>query len=318
MQVIVFNYQIYDSYESDTLKYWIERPNSNYIISRIWVEDAYNQMRVAITNEVNSNITPVKTWPSSFQSQYDRANEINQCINDPNRTYHMYNVMDSDVLLNNEISKKNYNNKGLYVVNCSPMVSTYWSTSAPCDWFGTATIPLVINEGTVIRDSTDGALFSNRSVLGLTNNNEIKSYSFKKGNNEDEISNNKATVKKIKEDGVKYTFANFGTLVNDYKVKTSSSDNNIRTSLCQIDEHNYILISSTVSDTSTEIRDVNGISLLKMANDMVEYGCKTGYNFDGGGSQTSYYIKNNNIINYIRPRSYDGRGLADLFYFVEK
>ena len=113
MQVIVFNYQIYDSYESDTLKYWIERPNSNYIISRIWVEDAYNQMRVAITNEVNSNITPVKTWESSFQSQYDRANEINQCINDPNRTYHMYNVMDSDVLLNNEISKKNYNNKGL-------------------------------------------------------------------------------------------------------------------------------------------------------------------------------------------------------------
>ena len=123
-------------------------------------------------------------------------------------------------------------------------------------------------------------------------------------------------------DGVKYTFANFGNLVIDSKVKATSTANSIRSAVCQIDEHNYILISSTVFDSSESTRETYGISRKFMAEEMLSYGCKRGFNLDGGGSQVQFHKQNTNNYAFVPStygsRSYDGRGLADILYFVEK
>ena len=76
---------IYAQYDSDTLKYWIEK-KSTYSIIHLWVEDAYNQMKTAVPNPYRTLATVEK-------------------------------------LMNKEINAKGYQNKGMIVTNGSGFVS---------------------------------------------------------------------------------------------------------------------------------------------------------------------------------------------------
>ena len=76
-----------------------------------------------------------------------------------------------------------------------------------------------------------------------------------------------------------------------------------RTQFCQIDKNNFVL-ASCPQDT------VSGCG-----NKMFRFGCSTGYNFDGGGSQKLYHRPGNGAITSIIDRS---RLIPDMLYFVEQ
>ena len=70
--------------------------------------------------------------------------------------------------------KNNHVNKGVYAVNSSPMVSTLFYTNAPCDWYGTAATPIVINNGEIILKKflINGNIFQSINNLVDINTND--------------------------------------------------------------------------------------------------------------------------------------------------
>ena len=92
-------------------------------------------------------------------------------------------------------------------------------------------------------------------------------------------------------------FAFGPTLVKNGSVAISQNEevgramaNNPRTAIGIIDDLHYILV---VSDGRTN--ESQGLSLYELAQVMQQYGCKTAYNLDGGGSSTMYF--NGQVIN---------------------
>ena len=85
---------------------------------------------------------------------------------------------------------------------------------------------------------------------------------------------------------------------HDYDIYSTSQNeevgramaNNPRTAIGIIDDLHYILV---VSDGRTN--ESQGLSLYELAQVMQQYGCKTAYNLDGGGSSTMYF--NGQVIN---------------------
>lgn len=84
-------------------------------------------------------------------------------------------------------------------------------------------------------------------------------------------------------------------------------DSNYRTSLCQVDKHNFVLYtgySLGIHDYMKELHDL--------------FGCKTVVNLDGGGSTGMYYkTKSMTSVGTIYQRVVDNRTIADMLYFVE-
>ena len=355
-------------YESSTLKYWLERPSgTHYVVTHIWVEDAKSQMKVALTT------------PKSSGSNYPREIQIGGTI------------------INNEIKNKGYQNKGLVAVNASPMNDGNLVKKSPVKWRGTQDIPLVINDGKVIRNSVKISISSSELTSTEKTNYNYNSYSSLSSYNSDNkmlstfsryvvfldkstgnlnyrwfynpflygnskwISDRNAKYEKDKEttrikDASYYLKANdnnanyviknadytFGfsprLIVNGESANPDASKKANRQALCQIDAHNFILITSHLDGKSSESNSdssskyfcgplINGkcprvtwgLTLNDLSNIMVKYGCKTGVNLDGGGSTTYYYKNTKGTSSATRlPIQKENRGLADMLYFVEQ
>ena len=262
-------------YESETLKYWIENAGTNYKTTHIWVKDAYNQMKVAIPAKIGSLYT-------------------------------------AKTILNSEIKNKDYGNKGIVAINASGIVGggfgKVYANLKP-SWTGTAAIPLVINDGKIIRDSTEQEL-PNITYLtyGMKKDGYLAYYKYGKGN---DTEYNKKIKEKIISDGIKYTYGFSPVLVWNGEVKSTVQEKNIRQGLCQINRNNFVIVTNT---NSTNNRSV-GFDLKSLANYMVKLNCKYGINLDGGGSVNLYYKGSKNTIYSVKTSN---RGLVDVLYFIEK
>ena len=173
--------------------------------------------------------------------------------------------------------------------------------------------------------------------MGLTNKNKLRHYSF--GTN---VERNNSLRQTITNDGVKYTF-NFSSpmLLNNssgtISINNTTTDLASRTGLCQIDEHNFIILSTTMTPGQNNnqyndgFRYAHGLSKNTMAAIFLNYGCIWGANLDGGGSQSHVYKKNNEkYYRYyddygkvqVYANTYNTYGLerevTDQLYFVEK
>ena len=282
------------SYNSPTLKYRVDSYD-NYVVTYVWVENAYDQMKVAIT--------PAKSSSSEVPRTVQKAGN----------------------LINGEISSKNYTSKGLVAVNASSIVSSKFGTTLPSDWFGTASTPIVIYEGRILRNSLNGSnpAAASKKIYGLSKNNELKYYSYTNGATAERIATNQKTYNAIINDGIKYTFGFWPVLVENGTLMSSNysnaqdsfKSNNIRQSICQVDQNNFILITSTNS-TSTRVK--NGLSLEQLGKLMISFKCKTGFNLDGGGSTSYYYKKSGASKATVLKTGYDNRDIVDMLYFVEK
>lgn len=85
---------------------------------------------------------------------------------------------------------------------------------------------------------------------------------------------------------------------------------NPRTSIGIIDENHYIII---VGDGRTS--ESKGLSLYELAQVMKQYGAKTAYNLDGGGSSSLYF--NGQLINKptTNGKTISERAVSDIVYF---
>jgi exopolysaccharide biosynthesis protein len=111
------------------------------------------------------------------------------------------------------------------------------------------------------------------------------------------INESQTTAQELLDNGVQNLFAFGPTLIKNGKLSVSQNEevgramaNNPRTAIGIIDDLHYIFV---VSDGRTS--ESTGLSLYELALVMQEYGCKTAYNLDGGGSSTMYF--NGQIIN---------------------
>ena len=76
---------------------------------------------------------------------------------------------------------------------------------------------------------------------------------------------------------------------------------------------NYMKFAKDIN----EVMRIGGLNYKRLAEIFVDYGCKIGFNLDGGGS-TVIYFKNDSLGNPQRYGPYDGRMLTDMMYFIEK
>ena len=111
------------------------------------------------------------------------------------------------------------------------------------------------------------------------------------------INESQTTAQDLLDNGVQNLFAFGPTVIKNGKLSVSQNEevgramaNNPRTAIGIIDDLHYIFV---VSDGRTS--ESSGLSLYELALVMQEYGCKTAYNLDGGGSSTMYF--NGEIIN---------------------
>ena len=259
--------------EGTTIKYWYDNTFKNYGITHIWVRDAYKQFKTEI--------------PDKFGTLAN-ANTLSQ-----------------------KAARKN-SGKTLISINGSGFVTESFGKEmyqVTKEWKNTSVSPIVIYEGKVLRDFTklDLNMTENR-IFAMNSNKNLSIYSYSKKKEE-----NAGKVNELLNNGVKYTFSFRPVLVNKGVVNTGlSKDNNIRQSICQIDQHNFLFISNITSNRS------NGFSYNSLANKMVELGCKTGFNLDGGGSMSIYYVKKGTTTpTKIRVMEGNfGRSIADIVYFV--
>ena len=283
--IIVTSDNMIASYDSSSLKYFITKGGTYYNISYIWVEDAYSQFKVAITSPKSSAPIP---------RNIEKADKI------------------IDYMLSTNPS---YSSKGFITINASAMVSSSYGKNAPANWFGTSQIPLILNDGKVIRDSSNEKISVDGDyiIYGLKSNGDLAYYRFTLGSNSAEKEANRNLFNQIKNDGVLYTFGFNPVLVSNKTVVASSNSPNIRQAICQVDKNNFIIVTNT---NSTSNRDV-GFGYRSLGELFVSLNCKTAFNLDGGGSTCLYYQKPNS--NYVKVNTtYEGRGLSDMIYFIEK
>ena len=213
--------------------------------------------------------------------------------------------------LTQKAAKKN-SGKTIIAVNGSGYVSS--STSAELykvnkAWGNTSVSPIVIYEGKVLRDYTSYDLpYTHIRMYGMTKNGVLNHYYYSKTKED-----NNGIAKGMLNDGIKYTFGWYPILVLNNKIQNNlSKDPNIRQSICQIDSNNFLFITNISSNRS------KGFSPYSLANKMVELGCQSGYNLDGGGSTSIYYVKKGSSSpTKIRVmEGSNGRAVADIVYFV--
>ena len=257
----------------DTIKVWIEE-KKNYYVSHIWVSDAYNQMKTTVPAEFGENLLTPK-----------------------------------DLLLQ-DINNKGYHSKTIIAVNGSGFVlkgtfdDAYYQANNR--WNKTSVSPIVIVNGKVLRDISDGKIPSSKHITyGLKKDGYLGYYNYLKGTN---VKENINTSQKIINDGIKYTLAFNPVLVENHQVVTQKKSPNIRQGLCQIDKNNFVLITNNSSNRSI------GFTFYDLANYMVTLGCTTGFNLDGGGSTTLLFKDSSSNINVLYGNN---RKVADILYFHE-
>ncbi|MBQ9902879.1 MAG: phosphodiester glycosidase family protein [Clostridia bacterium] len=171
------------------------------------------------------------------------------------------------------------------------------------DYYGANSQGYVIKNGVIYRDTArrstnyDDLVIYRDGSFGIINESEV-------------------TAQQLLDSGVVNLFAFGPTLVSDGKVVISQNEevgramaNNPRTAIGMIDDLHYVLV---VSDGRTSASQ--GLSLYELAQVLQQYGCKTAYNLDGGGSSTMYFngeVVNNPTTNGNRISE---RSVSDIVY----
>ena len=276
------NENIIKQIDTNTLKVWIEKKSrgsrTSYHVAHIWVKDPYNQLKSGV--------------PSNFGRE----------------------LLTPKNILEQAITRNNFQNKAIIAVNGGGFVlagtydvSFYEANNA---WNKSSVSPIVISEGKIYRDITDGRFpdARNHITYAMKSNGNLAYYTYNYNTSNDQHNIN--TGKQIINDGVKNTWGFMPVLVSNGQVMNGlSTDKNIRNAICQINKNNFLLITDIYNST----RD--GFSFSELAQYMVSSGCKTGFNLDGGGSVAMLYKdKNSSTISVVSGNS---RAIADILYFHE-
>ncbi len=240
-------------FDGSTMKYWIEKPTNTYLITHIWVEDPYNQFRVAIPRE----------FP-----QLERAGTIMTIAS----------------------NRYGYWNKAMIGANASGMVSDGFNFEVARrypQWKNSSKSPLVIVDGKVLRNFSNLDMSDLHAVTyAMGKNGYFLSFSLTNDNKSLNIEN----AKKIINSGAKYTFAFSPILIKGGKIWDGLENSpDVRQAIGQIDKNNFIIVTNTVGINNREA----GLGHRHLATIMYNLGCQTAFNTDGGGSTNLIYKNRN-------------------------
>ncbi len=240
-------------FDGPTMKYWVEKPTSTYLISHIWVEDPYNQFKVAVP----------KGYP-----QLERAG----------------------IIMNYASTKYGYYSKAMIGANASGIVSNVFNSNIGRKypkWRYTSKSPLVIVDGKVLRNYSSYKMYDLYAItFAMDSNGYFIAYNLTTDNKQANINN----ANKIIQSGAKYTFGFGPILVQNGKIKNGlKTVNDVRQGIGQIDKNNFIIVTNTVGINNRS----SGLSFKSLATVMRNQGCVTAFNTDGGGSTNLIYKRRN-------------------------
>ena len=301
---------VYCDFESDTLKYYVVQEKSNYMITYVWVKDAYKQFEMGL--KLNGN---------KIEGTY------------------------GEHIMENEITKKSLQSKGLVGVNAAPMfqaskgfaVEKGFGSNGKLD--GQPSLNLVRINGTTLIDYVEKNGYKRDDVIlyGLTKNGNLKYFRTKfdvEGKDRDNecitdkcFKGHKLVRDYIESDNynIKNVFGWYPVLINKGEISSSVNENrdanttkSIRQGICQFDTNNYAFVTSTTHDFSKDTRKSIGLSRQDVAKIMKKMKCKTGFNLDGGGSVSYFYKSNGDDLMGPLDTHDKSRLSGGVIYFVEQ
>ena len=274
-------------YEGATLKYYIQNKNL-YYLTYIWMEDPYNQIR-----KLEANVSEY----GSVMTDEELANANKKLIR--TTVPAMMNAYISKGIIPKEKAAIGFNASGFYVTGSWNPPDEYYNKRSS-SW-------LVITDGKITRNRmADAKIFSTRMV-GISSSGDLKIYDYTYKNN-----NAQQVYDAIMADKIKNTWDFYPELVRNGQAVADHSVNAKRQAICQIDSNNYVMYTSIGTASYDQVAQV-----------FVDIGCKTAFNFDGGGS-TSLFIKNPNSTYVTKIKCSDGsthdkcRSIVEGIYFTEK
>ena len=240
-------------FDGPTMKYWVEKPTPTYLITHIWVEDPYNQFKVAVP----------KGYP-----QLERAG----------------------IIMNYASTKYGYYSKAMIGANASGIVSTVFNSKIGKiypKWRYTSKSPLVIVDGKVLRNYSALKMYDLYAItFAMNSNGYLIAYNLTTNNKQANINHANYIIKS----GAKYTFGFGPILVQNGKINNGlKTVNDVRQGIGQIDKNNFIIVTNTVGINHRS----NGLSFKSLATVMRNQGCITAFNTDGGGSTNLIYKRRN-------------------------
>lgn len=164
------------------------------------------------------------------------------------------------------------------------------------------------------RDS--GYVLRNGELYRSTKNNNNEDLVMDKNGDFKIIKENEVDISKFEEEGVLQVFSFGPALVEKGESSVDEDDevgkamvNNPRTAIGQIDSLHYIMI---VSDGRTN--ESEGFTLKELSEILINKGCVTAYNLDGGGSSTMFF--NGKVVNKptTNGKSIKEREVSDIVY----
>ena len=283
-------------YEGETLKYYIQNNNKRgYYLTYIWMKDPYNQIKKLESNvAVYGQVMTDDELANAGKSLQIRS--VGQMV----KSY-----MDNKII-STEKSFVAFNASGFWLQGAWNPPLPYYDRRSD-SW-------LVVTDGKVTRyRPSDGAYASfNPRIIGITSSGNLKIYPYTAGN---DISVSKGVYNSIISDGVKNTWSFYPPLVENGKnVMYDDKSVALRQAICQIDSNNYVMFSSSTYGW--------GIKRIDVAQILVDIGCKTAFNLDGGGS-TSIVYKNTKGSSYrqlfcANNKSNGCRSIVEGIYFIDK
>jgi len=264
--------------ETDTLKVYISKIGG-YYLTRIWAKDAYSQLNKAASPEYGKNL---------------------------------YKPLD---LLTKSMKENNLQNKLIVGFNASGfyLKGTFDAGSVnkypPYD--KTEVGSIVINNGKVVRNAYNKAV-KQWYITGITKDNKMVIFEDNVASSSSEIEAKQKWSQIVINSGIRNTFNFAGPVIKDGKKLSNfsssmpdRSNNSYKglTMICQINENNYVLFTSTNERRNTAI------------DKFLSLGCKTATNLDGGGSVALFY-KSKNSQTFTKVVG-GGRSLPAAGYFNE-
>ncbi len=274
-------------YEGSTLKYYVVNKNS-YFLTYIWMEDPYNQVKKI--DAVTAKYGKVLTDAEITGNYTPQRNSVGEMV----KKYISYGIIPANK------AAIAFNASGFYVQGAWNPPSAYYNNRSD-SW-------LVITDGKLIRNRLDDNTNTRNYIIGIDYNGNLKIY--------DQVvskADREKVYKQITEDKIKNTWSFYPPLVVDGKQTESGIPNSAkRQVICQVNSNNYIMFTAQ-----------GNFSINEPGKILLDLGCKTVFNLDGGGS-TQLFIKKPGETYAQKIKCSDGsshtvcRSIVEGIYFTEK
>lgn len=267
--------------------------------------DTYSTDGNDINNDSTSNLSSLSNTPLITDTSYeDEKIKISITTKrENNTTYYVADIVLSDSsLLKTAFANNNYG-RNIKDTTSNIAADNNAILAINGDFYGFRNSGYVLRNGISYRNTQSTDLSGEDLVITSTGDFEI-------------INENETSLNDLEDQNVSQVISFGPALVingesavdeNDEVSKAKSS--NPRTAIGQIDTLHYIMI---VSDGRTS--ESKGFSLKELSNILIEEGCTTAYNLDGGGSSTMVF--NGKVINKptTNGKTISEREVSDIVY----